>query len=194
MKTRKASLVLTTAVALLACHGSPSGSNTGLVVNGSGGPVSGARVRVASRAIATTGADGAFNWQGVAAPYDVAVVSANGTAAAVYVGLTRADPIIGIPLSGSGPPSPTSYAATVQGKLTGGAGFPQPSNRAAQLFLSGPASASAYISNATLNTHGSYTVTFSCTGNTNLSATLRALQWLKDANHNPTSIDRHVTL
>jgi hypothetical protein len=36
----------------------------------------------------------------------------------MYVGLTRTDRIIGIPLTGSGPPTPTSYTANIQGKLS----------------------------------------------------------------------------
>jgi hypothetical protein len=73
---RKSSLAFAgIAAGLSACGGnSPAGKRIGLVVNGSGGPVSGAKVKVASQTVVTTGADGTFSLQGVVTPYDIAVV------------------------------------------------------------------------------------------------------------------------
>src|SRR5712691_3584719 len=94
--------------ALTACGKSPAGNQPGgplnvagqVVFQFNGGPVSGAKVRVANTAVVTTSSDGMFSAQSVTTPYDVTVVSADGTAAALYVGLTRTDPIIGIRLTG----------------------------------------------------------------------------------------------
>ncbi len=180
-----------------ACGGSKPGGSvpgtpqdlTGLVVNYNGGPVSGAKVKVGSRAIVTTGADGSFAVQGVNAPYDIAVASADGSAAAVYSGLTRADPTVGIPLFGMPPPDQTRCAATITGHLSGGTGFPQLTGHDVRFLLTAPVTAAAGIESFAIQADGTFTLSLSWSGNTTLSATLRAVQFAEDINYQCISFD-----
>jgi hypothetical protein len=72
----------------------------GTVLDELGLPVAGAKVMIVGQAtVRTTPANGTFSFPGVAPPYDIA--AALGSVEAVeYVGVTRSDPILVLPMSG----------------------------------------------------------------------------------------------
>ncbi|MFL5438005.1 MAG: hypothetical protein ACJ79W_02495, partial [Myxococcales bacterium] len=87
---------------VMACGDSPPGIAGRIEYQFNGGPVSGAKVKVGNGPVVTTDPGGRFLVQAPGGPYDVTAVSADGSSAAVYVGLTRPDPIVSIPLEGPG--------------------------------------------------------------------------------------------
>jgi Carboxypeptidase regulatory-like domain len=109
---RKAIALFGLAVSL-SCAGSDAVS--GRVVDMSGQPIAGARVRVGSAAAVSTDAQGRFQVDAVSPRYDAAVVVDAANFAIVYSGLTRRDPTLysTIPMP-YGPQSPTQRATLLQ--------------------------------------------------------------------------------
>jgi len=163
---------------LVACGNSPAGGTGRVEYQINGGPVAGAKVKV-NGSITTTGADGRFSVGGGGSSYDVTAVSADGRTAAVYVGLTRTDPIISIPLEGPGE-SVLIHSALVTGQFFGGVGVPIPQGHVAAAFFTGPLAAKVRIANTSLNPDGTYTVLLNWRGDANLTGTLRVIEWLED--------------
>lgn len=92
-----------------------SGTVTGFL----GRPLAGADVMIGDTTV-TTDEDGAFAITGVTAPYDARVVDSNG--ATIFLGLTRADPSLHLYS-----PDGEYHTAEIEGVMSGGAGFPNPS-------------------------------------------------------------------
>jgi len=119
-------------------------------------------------------------------PYDIAVVSDDGKAAAVYVGLTRSDPTISIPQEGPGS-AITIHSGLLIGQFVGALEGSIPVGHNAAAFFTGPANAEVQIVSASLSTSGTYTVKLSWRGDPNLTGTLRVLEWSVDAAGFPAS-------
>lgn len=107
--------------------GSSESGSTGdatIDVNGTvtgflGRPLAGVDVTIGDDMV-TTDEDGAFAITGVTAPYDARVVDDNG--ATIFLGLTRTDPSLHLYS-----PDGVYHTAEIDGVMSGGAGFPNPS-------------------------------------------------------------------
>jgi len=169
---------LVAAVTLTACGelwGPAKVTVVGTVVDGARLPQGGATVLVAGRDLVTTDADGRFALKEVTKPYDVTAVTSDGRAAVTYLGLSRPDPTLLLPVA-SFPASLQRYG-DVTGTVTGGAGFPQPGNhRAAVVFLSPEAVRQGVVS----GTDGSYRLSPRWLGPSATVGSLQALQWEYD--------------
>ncbi|HWB81438.1 MAG TPA: hypothetical protein VG755_41030 [Nannocystaceae bacterium] len=93
-----------------------SGTVTGFI----GRPLAGVDVTIGDTTV-TTDDEGAFTIAGVTAPYDARVVAAD-SGATIFLGLTRADPSLHL-CSADG----EYHTAEIEGLMSGGAGFPNPS-------------------------------------------------------------------
>ncbi|TMB30395.1 MAG: carboxypeptidase regulatory-like domain-containing protein [Deltaproteobacteria bacterium] len=157
-----------------------------------GAPFPGAKVKVGDKPIATADGEGRFAVSSVVVPYDLTAVSADGTAATVYAGLTRKDPIISVSVPGGSPPATRS--AIVTGHLGGGLALPLPARHQIVVALVAPKNARAGITATRLGLDGTYSLALRWQGEANLSGTLRALEWLVDANGNAVSYDAAVSV
>lgn len=147
----------------------------GTVVDGAHLPQAGVTVLVAGRDPVTTDADGRFALTEVTKPYDVTAVTSDGRAAVIYLGLSRRDPTLLLPVA-SFPASLQRYG-DVTGIVSGGAGFPQPGNhRAAVVFLSPEAVRQGVVSSSS----GSYRLSPQWLGPSATVGSLQALQWEYD--------------
>jgi len=158
----------------------------------SGAPFAGAKVKVGNKAVTTADAEGRFAVSSVPVPYDLTAVAADGSAATIYVGLTRKDPLISVPVDGGSPP--VIHRATVTGSLAGGLALPLPARHQIVVALVAPKDARAGITHSTLGLDGKYSLAVSWQGEANLSGTLHALEWLVDAKGNPVSYDAAVSV
>jgi hypothetical protein len=75
---------------------------SGLVLDSRRAPVAGAKVSIAGRTAVVTGADGRFTATDVVVPYGALAALPDGSVAAAWLGLRRADPILALPLWRSG--------------------------------------------------------------------------------------------
>jgi hypothetical protein len=183
-------------VALTGCGRSSAGAGQGgpldvagqVIFQLNGGAVPGAKVKVGNKAIVTTSPDGKFSVRSVSNPYDITVVSPDGSVAAVYAGLTRTDPTVALRLTGPGAPAPIR-SATITGRLSGGVGFPLPAGHRLQAFFTAPAGAAVAIENGALDADGSYTLFLNWRGDANVDCTVRLVEFVADASGNPVSFD-----
>jgi hypothetical protein len=106
---------------------------TGKVVSDVGKPLATARVRIGS-SVAVTDNEGAFRIEGVKTPYDLIIavpqIGNQVEHAHVFQGLTRPDPTLPLFLNAT---QPGSGNATILGDLSGGAGFPNPTDHIAKV-------------------------------------------------------------
>lgn len=102
-----------------------SGTVTGFI----GRPLAGVDVMIGDTTV-TTDDDGAFAIAGVTAPYDARVVANGG--ATIFLGLTRADPSLHLYESDG-----TYRTAQIDGVMSGGAGFPNPSDHVFAIAFDG---------------------------------------------------------
>jgi hypothetical protein len=170
--------LLVAAAALTACGelwGPAKVAVVGTVVDGARLPQAGVTVLVAGRDPVTTDADGRFALTEVTKPYDVTAVTSDGRAAVTYLGLSRSDPTLLLPVASF--PASLQHSGDVNGIVTGGAGFPQPSNhRTAAVFLSPEAVRQGLVS----GTSGSYRLSPQWLGPFHTVGSLQALQWEYD--------------
>jgi len=143
----------------------------GRVIGLAGRPTAGAAVVIAGRPPATTDADGRFAVAGVQAPYDLTVMHPAEDLAIAYLGLTVERPTLVQPGGGL----TVHHHATVDGTVSGGAGFPQPAgHRTSVAFGSPDARASVNAAGAT----GAFSLTsLAWFGPTTTAGALHALQW-----------------
>src|SRR4051812_26646630 len=183
-------------VALTGCGRSSAGAGQGgpldvagqVIFQLNGGAVPGAKVKVGNKAVVTTSPEGKFSVRSVSNPYDITVVSPDGSVAAVYAGLTRTDPTVALRLTGPGAPAPIR-SATITGRLSGGVGFPLPAGHGLQAFFTAPAGAAVAIENGALDADGSYTLFLNWRGDANVDCTVRLVEFVADAGGNPVSFD-----
>ena len=103
---------------LTACAApAPGPQVSGRVVDSALRPRAGVEVRIGSRR-ATTAADGSFRIDGVAPPYDAAVLDF--ATAVVFRGLTRRDPTLTVPALGLATTDAPARQASISGALSGG--------------------------------------------------------------------------
>jgi len=150
-----------------------------------GAPVANARVKVGSKAVVTTDADGRFAVSSVDTPYDVTAVAQDGSVAEIYLGLTRNDPTIAMFAAGL---SPAPHTATVTGQISGGAGIPLPPGHVIAPVIVVPIG-HVTVTDSALDDSGNYSLSVSWQGQPNLTGTIRALEWAVDAGFNATSYD-----
>ncbi|MFL5416168.1 MAG: hypothetical protein ACJ78Y_09235, partial [Myxococcales bacterium] len=184
----KASSISVTLLALAACGGTRDVA--GQVVSGfDRTPVAGAKVRIGNKAIVTTGTDGRFAVQSVDTPYDVAVATPDGASAAVYEGLTRADPVVLISSNaGQSQSIGTVIGESATGKLTGA--VPLADGSRIQALFTGPSNASASTCCGSVSSDGTYTMPLSWTGDAkSFTGTLRVVVFRVDAGNVPVSFD-----
>jgi len=155
-----------------------------------GAPFPGAKVRVGQGAVVTADGQGRFTLSADAVPYDLTAVAADATAATIYVGLTRKDPVISLSVPGG--PAPVPRSASVSGHLGGGLALPLPAQHQIVVVAVAPASARAGIAHASLGLDGNYSLTMTWQGDANLSATLNVLEWSVDRNGNAVAYDAAV--
>jgi len=143
----------------------------GRVIGLAGRPSAGATVVIAGRPPATTDADGRFAVAGVETPYDLTVKHPAEDLAIVYLGLTVERPTLVQPGGGL----TVYHHATVEGTVSGGAGFPQPAgHRTSVAFGSPDARTSVNAAGAT----GAFSLTsLAWFGPTTTAGALHALQW-----------------
>src|SRR3954462_394370 len=79
-------ILLSALLPVLAGCGSDAIDVAGQVIYSDGPPLPGAKVKVGTKGIVTTGPDGTFSVRSVEAPYDLTAVSADGAIARVFVG------------------------------------------------------------------------------------------------------------
>jgi len=157
-----------------------------------GAPFPGAKVRVGNKAVVTADGEGRFDFSSVAVPYDLSVVAPDATAASVYLGLTRKDPIISISVPDGSPPA--THRGIVTGHLRDGLGLPLPSGHQIVVAMVAPKSARAGITATRLDLDGTYSLAVIWHGGAALSATLHILEWLVDTDHNAISYDGAVSV
>jgi len=107
----------------------PTITVNGTVIAGETVPRPGIAVMILGHAPVVSDASGQFVFEDVEVPYTAVVVRDDADRANIYVGLTRADPF----LQTSGNSGPI-YQATVDGTVSGGAGFPEPINHRTTLY------------------------------------------------------------
>lgn len=167
---------------------------TGKLLNGAGQPVTAASLTgsgttlsvklLGSSVTIAVDATGGFTLADVPATYSLAVLvfqtqGQNGRIATVYQGLTRANPTLTI--FASGQPVETSNAP-VEGKITGGLGFPTTSITSTWVALTVPKAVSPYsnyFSPVDAST-GSYFTSATWLGSDPVAANLQALQFSAD--------------
>jgi hypothetical protein len=160
----------------------------GKVLNAFGQAVSNANVSIASKTPVQTNANGEFEFLEVEKPYTVSVTV--GSQVHVFSGLTRANPTL--PLLNNTGGAPLTGTNTVAGTLSGGAGFPNPSNHLTQVVFAHPNATTTYtgaiknVAGLLAGQGGAYSLTSQWTGANSVSGTLYALQWATD----PASLTR----
>ena len=152
---------------------------TGKVIDFLGDPRVGLLVKIGT-GIALTDASGNFSITGVTPPYDAIVIDTTGSTSIGYVfqGLTRTDPT----LQTFAFPS-TVNSATIQGNLTGGAGFPNPANHVAWITFGSPEGFG--FDNLASGSGPVYNMTPGWVGPPATSGNLHALQWKENASNLP---------
>jgi hypothetical protein len=141
-------------------------------------PGAGLQVMITGHPPVTSDANGYFTVSNVQPPYDAGFVADAGATAVVYLGLTRPDPTLWVPLPDDLYP-PGSRTASIAGTAAGGAGFPTPANYQSQvLFVSPDASAGGGINGAS----GDYIISpVQWDGPGLTTGVLHALQWRADS-------------
>ena len=127
---------------------------------------------------AVTAADGTFSIAGVLPPYDATVVldKTLGDKAALFVGLTRANPTLMFYAA----VSTTHYSAQASGSLSGGAGFPNPADTKSTVVFDGPNGAGRIPVDPGPG-YGPLDIVWRG-GASSVTGSLRALQWQTDGN------------
>jgi len=174
---------------VLAGCGNDTVDLNGQVNYSDGNPLPGAKVKVGSKAVVTTGADGKFSVGSVEVPYDLSAVAPDGSTARIFVGLTRKDPTILLVLAD---PSPApNRSATMTGHISGSlfSAAQTPPQHVIAPAIDAPRRLHAKFGSSALDLSGNYTATLQWQGPASLSATFKALQFLGDANFNAISFD-----
>ncbi len=174
-------------VSLSACKtglpifGEPTITVEGVVKDVFGQVVKGMDVKVTGKETATTITDsnGKFTIKDVTVPYELVVVNKKDKIATVYQGLKRPDPIITI----FGDPTGLNKG-NVEGALSGGAGFPEPSGTVSGVVFGAPNIVSLFLSNSISSdkTTGKYLIKdLRWSGGTTVNLTAHALQFKSTA-------------
>jgi hypothetical protein len=164
---------------------------TGKIINGAGQPITPGNIGSATLNIKLLGAtsnavidsNGGFTLADVPATYSLvlSVSASSSRLITVFQGLTRANPTLTV--SQGLVPSPVQGSnAPLEGKITGGSGFPTPSNTSTVLTVAVPkavSSFSSYFSPVNAST-GVYSTFLSWLGSNPVTATVHALQFSTD--------------
>jgi hypothetical protein len=166
---------------------------TGKLVNGAGQPITAANIASLSANLsvklpgaggnAVIDANGNFTLTDVPATYSLLVsVSVSGSHFVdVFQGLTRANPTLTVSQGPFSSPSPVQGSnSPLEGKITGGSGFPTPSSTSTVFTVAVPKAVS-YFSTVDAST-GTYSTGLGWSGSNSVTAIVHALQFSTDAN------------
>jgi hypothetical protein len=140
----------------------------GKVTDVFGGPLANVVAKIGTQVV-NTNAQGQFSIPNVTTPYDVKVVQSATSRGYLFKGLTRADPNLQLVDFGAFLGTKT---ATINGQLSGGAGFPNPANHRTVVTFGAPEGFGS-----TSPAGPAYTVNASWSGNDVVNGNLHALQW-----------------
>jgi hypothetical protein len=139
-------------------------------------PLAGASVLVTGLTPVTADADGHFSISGVKTPYQIAAAETSTPAASIYDGLTADSVALVVPVGSLFASQP--HQATLSGTVTGGSGYPEPSDHKSILLFESPETAlKGYASGSS----GAYQMKPRWAGPGATTGTLHALQWRFDS-------------
>lgn len=153
----------------------------GTVIGLNGLPAGGVDVAVAGRPAGTTGSDGRFDAGTVPVPYDVSLHDASAQRGTTYLGLTIAEPTLLM----LGPVTGPQHQTVVQGAVSGGFGYPEPSDGWTQVSFG--SNETRLSRRATAATGGFEFDPLPWFGPLQTEGSLHALQWRVGASGMPTS-------
>jgi hypothetical protein len=172
-----AGALLAASLLSVACTGTKSDPAMRIDVRGvvvfDGVPVPGVTVAIPGVGATTTAIDGTFAFAGVRAPYDVGVGLASLGHATFYQAVRSATPRLPILVA----PGPRS-TGIVSGTLSGGEGYPQPTNHDTRVCLDFDGSFGA--NGGTPVPPGTFSASVSWWGTAAIDATLRGIQVVAD--------------
>lgn len=189
---RKTLLAIATALALLlaACGGTGPTPPTGVTVNGlvvdlDDQPRQGLLVFIPGQPTQVSGADGTFEFAGVATPYDLTIVDPTTDFAHTYVGLTTDSPAIK-PLDAQLLAASGDFGANITGDLLHATLSPLPANHGARVCAEGIGRVVLGCANVT--TGATFNVFPRWSGNSSVTVRLRAVVYETDANGEATTV------
>jgi hypothetical protein len=139
-------------------------------------PLAGAKVLVTGLTPVVADPDGHFSISGVKTPYRIAAAVTSTPAAAIYDELTGDSVALVVPVGSLSASLPRQ--ATVSGTVTGGAGYPEPSDHTSILLFESPETSWSWHPSRTT---GAYQMPLTWAGPGATTGTLHALQWQFDS-------------
>lgn len=152
----------------------------GRVIGVDGRPAAGVRVSVPETLARTTGVDGAFDFGTVETPYAITTYDPSTRSSLTYLGLATPNPTLVI----LGAPPGGEHVVSIYGEVTGGTGFPEPSDAWTQVGYGSRETRSAVRADPTTGGYAIAPIVWY--GPNETLGTLHALQWRNGPSGTPT--------